>query len=74
MTEHGGKKVNGFTSKYNVEKLVYCEEFREPMEAIMAEKKIKGWTRAKKITLVEEKNPKWKDLLELERDSSLRSK
>lgn len=73
MLEHKEKKAKGFASKYNVDKLIYHEEFETPMDAITAEKKIKGWTRAKKIILIEEKNPKWADLLELERDSSLRS-
>ncbi len=61
--EHKNKIVKGFTSKYNVEKLVYCEEFFEPNDAIAAEKKIKGWVRKKKIALIEERNPEWKDLL-----------
>lgn len=54
--------VEGFTAKYNVDKLVFCEEFASAIDAISAEKKIKGWLRNKKIALVESKNPKWLDL------------
>jgi putative endonuclease len=42
---------------------VYAQEFASPGEAAAAEKKIKGWTRKKKITLIESINPEWKDLL-----------
>lgn len=60
--EHRNKLVKGFTEKYKVYKLVYCESFNNPNEAIAAEKKIKGWLRRKKIALIESKNPKWRDL------------
>ena len=60
--EHRNKMINGFTRKYNVNKLVYSESFISPNEAIAAEKKIKGWVRKSKIALVKSKNPQWKDL------------
>ena len=63
MFEHKNKLVKGFTEKYNVDKLVYCEEFNSPGEAIAAEKKIKGWTRKKKIDLIESANSEFTDLL-----------
>ena len=56
--------IDGFTKRYNVDKLVYCESFVNPNDAIAAEKKIKGWLRSKKITLIRSKNPEWEDLLE----------
>lgn len=62
MYEHKSKLIEGFTKKYNVNKLVYFEEFRNINEAIAAEKKIKGWIRNKKITLIKSKNPEWKDI------------
>lgn len=62
LYEHKNKLVEGFTAKYNVNKLVYVEEFNTSIEAITAEKVIKGWVRIKKIKLVESKNPDWKDL------------
>lgn len=51
MYEHKEKLAKGFTSKYNINKLLYFEEFPSPEEAISAEKKIKGWKRSKKIDL-----------------------
>lgn len=60
--EHKGKLVDGFTKKYKVEKLVWFEEFSNPTAAISAEKKLKGWTRWKKVQLIQEKNPLWKEL------------
>lgn len=60
--EHKNKLIEGFTSKYNVNKLVFLEEFSTSIEAITAEKKIKGWVRRKKIDLIESQNPNWIDL------------
>lgn len=60
--EHKQKIVEGFTKKYNITKLVWYEEFNNAQEAIECEKRIKGWIRKKKISLIESKNPAWKDL------------
>jgi putative endonuclease len=62
VLEHKHKLFPGFTSKYNVNRLVYYEESNSVSGAIYREKQIKGWTRAKKIRLIESRNPKWKDL------------
>ena len=62
--EHKKKLVQGFTSKYNVNQLVYYEEYSKPQDAILREKQIKGWLRIKKIKLIEDLNPGWKDLSE----------
>ncbi len=51
-----------FTARYNVEKLVYVEQFGTAYEAIVAEKKIKGMSRAKKERLIESINPEWNDI------------
>ena len=59
--EHKAKLVEGFTKKYNVNRLVYYEASREVESAILREKQIKGGSRGKKIRLVETINPKWKD-------------
>ena len=60
--EHKNKTVEGFTSKYNADKVVYIEGFENVVDAINAEKTIKGWRRSKKIAIIEEKNPNWNDL------------
>ena len=60
--EHKNGITKGFTSVYNVNKLVYFEQFHDINEAIKREKQIKGWTRAKKNTLVNIENAEWRDL------------
>ena len=62
MFEHKNKLIEGFTSKYNVSKLVWCEVFQMPEEAIAVEKKIKGWVRKKKLDLIKKVNPMFNDL------------
>ncbi|HEU0054478.1 MAG TPA: GIY-YIG nuclease family protein [Longimicrobium sp.] len=64
VTQHKRKLVPGFTAQYNVTQLVYFEEYPNPYLAISREKEIKGWLRARKIQLVSETNPTWKDLSE----------
>jgi len=60
--EHKTKKTKGFTSRYNIGWLVYFAETNDIREAITREKQIKGWTRAKKMALIAEMNPQWRDL------------
>jgi putative endonuclease len=60
--EHKQKLIPGFTQKYNINRLVYYEETSDVTEAIAREKQIKGWLRAKKIALIESRNPEWLDL------------
>ncbi|MCP5274752.1 MAG: GIY-YIG nuclease family protein [Burkholderiales bacterium] len=73
--EHKNKLVEGFTKKYNVDKLVYFEMTSDVLAAIEREKQIKKWRREKKDRLVIAVNPEWKDLsLEWEKDFSLQSK
>ena len=62
--EHKNKLVPGFTSRYNLTRLAYCECFFYPDAAIDREKEIKGWRRSKKIRLIESMNPRWDDLAE----------
>ena len=62
--EHKNKLVPGFTSRYNLTRLAYCESFAYPDAAIDREKEIKGWRRSKKIRLIEAVNPLWHDLAE----------
>ena len=60
--EHKNKLIDGFTEKYNVNKLVYFEETTDVRSAITREKQIKGWVRIKKDALIATQNPEWKDL------------
>ncbi len=60
--EHKNKLVKGFTSRYNIEKLVYYDICEDIESAILREKQIKGWLRKKKIALIESINPEWRDL------------
>jgi putative endonuclease len=62
--EHKNKLVPGFTSRYNLTRLVHYECFVYPDAAINREKEIKGWRRSKKIHLIESMNPHWHDLAE----------
>jgi putative endonuclease len=62
LYEHKNKLVKGFTEKYNVNKLVYFDSTNDVRVAIEREKQIKGWTRNKKINLIESINPMWEDL------------
>jgi putative endonuclease len=62
MYEHKQKLIVGFTRKYNLTILAYFEATIDIRSALAREKQIKGWTREKKIALIEEQNPMWKDL------------
>jgi putative endonuclease len=64
VDEHKKKRVKGFTSKYNIQFLVYYESTSDIHAALAREKQIKGWLRAKKAALIDSQNPTWKDLLE----------
>jgi putative endonuclease len=62
--QHKHKLVEGFTSKYIVNRLLYFETFGNVHDAIAREKQIKGWGRKKKLALIESMNEKWQDLSE----------
>ena len=60
--EHRTKVVKGFTSRYDVHKLVWFEIYDDVVTAIAWEKELKKWRRDWKIRLIEEQNPGWTDL------------
>ena len=60
--EHKMKYVEGFTRKYEVDRLVYFERYVDVEAAILREKRLKKWNRAWKIRLIEDLNPNWDDL------------
>ncbi len=77
VLQHKEGTTAGFTSKYKIDRLVYAEATGDVTAAIGREKQIKGWSRAKKIALIESMNPEWEDLsgalFATEQDPSLRS-
>jgi putative endonuclease len=76
MYEHKMKLASGFTKKYGIDRLVFYETTSDVKTAITREKQIKGWTRNKKIGLIESNNPEWDDISDgwfNRSDSSLRS-
>jgi putative endonuclease len=62
--QHKQGKTKGFTQKYGCNRLVYYEQFQYVRSAIAREDEIKGWSRKKKIAMIESINPKWDDLAE----------
>ena len=60
--QHKEEATEGFTKRYGVTRLLHFERFHEVLAAIAREKQLKGWTRAKKVALIEAENPKWEDL------------
>ena len=62
--EHRRGLIAGFTKRYRIHRLVYCEPFGGIQAAITREKQIKSWRREKRVALIERGNPTWDDLAE----------
>ena len=62
LADYRSGLTKGFVTRYNVDRLVHIEEFTDPLTAIEREKRIKRWVRRRKVALIEETNPEWKDL------------
>ena len=60
--EHKWKEQDGFTARYNCDRLVWFERHQDVQRAIAREKELKGWRRAKKIALIESANAAWVDM------------
>jgi putative endonuclease len=60
--QHKWREHDGFTARYNCDRLVWFEAYQEVQRAIAREKELKGWRREKKIALIEAGNPTWEDL------------
>ena len=60
--EHQSKAIDGFSKKYNLTKLVYCEHCSSMLDAIRREKQLKAWRRDWKRALITAQNPHWEDL------------
>ena len=61
---HKTGAIEGFTKRYNINRLVYYETFKYVNNAIARDKQVKAWTRAKRIALIKSLNPTWQDLAE----------
>ncbi|AKL97975.1 GIY-YIG nuclease family protein [Endomicrobium proavitum] len=64
MYEHKNKLIEGFSKKYSLDKLVYCEICDDINSALRREKILKEWKRVWKIELIEQSNSNWNDLIE----------
>jgi putative endonuclease len=62
LSEHRQRVVSGFTSKYQLSRLIYVEVSSDQTAAFARERQLKKWSRAKKVRLIEAQNPKWIDL------------
>jgi len=62
VQKHKEKLVDGFTSRYNIDRLVSYEEMGTLHDAIFGERQIKAWRRDKKVSSIESENPAWCDL------------
>jgi putative endonuclease len=63
LFQHGDRHdPKSFVSRYNLDRLVFMETYPNAVQAITREKQLKGWSRAKKLKLIREQNPEWRDL------------
>ncbi|MCP4203379.1 MAG: GIY-YIG nuclease family protein [bacterium] len=62
MLAHRRGEGSEFTKRYHIHHLVRLEGFARVRDALLREKQIKGWLRSKKLRLIEEQNPEWRDL------------
>jgi putative endonuclease len=65
ISEHKSGAAPGFTAKYKVNVLVYCEPYSSILEARARERVLKRWRRDWKFELIEAQNPDWRDLTNL---------
>jgi len=65
LQEHRERLTEGFTKSYQATKLIYYEDYPDPISAIAREKQLKGWRRAKKVALINQQNPRWIDLFDV---------
>lgn len=62
VCQHRSRRGGRFTGRYNCVKLVHYEIYRDSYNAILREKQIKGGPRRRKLELIEQTNPEWRDL------------
>lgn len=64
LQQHRTGAANGFSKRYGIARLLFCEAFEHPVDALKAERMIKGWRRSKKLELIRAMNPAFRDLSE----------
>lgn len=57
-----GTHPKAFTKRYDIDRLIYVEEFQDARDAVQRERQLKGWRREKKVALINAMNPDWHDL------------
>jgi putative endonuclease len=62
LAQHRQGDGRAFTRRYQTRRLVYCEHYEVVGDALRREKQLKGWTRARKVALIESVNRDWRDL------------
>lgn len=62
VAKHRSRYYRGHTALYRIDRLVYYEELASAREMVRRERQLKGWTRKRKIALIEATNPAWNDL------------
>jgi putative endonuclease len=62
LYEHKNRMIPGFTHRYNIDRLIYFEMFDDIRQAIQREKQLKGWTREKKLGLIQSSNPNLEEI------------
>ncbi len=62
MQQHREARPGTYTARYNINRLVYSEQFQYVLNAIAREKELKDWSRDRKVELIELSNPTWEDL------------
>jgi putative endonuclease len=64
VRQHRAGDLGGFSARYHLHKLIYFEFFTDIEVAIAWEKQLKGWRRSKKVALINQLNPAWRDLFD----------
>jgi putative endonuclease len=62
VAQHKAKAIAGFTSRYNVDRLVWYESTNSAIDAAERERQLKNWRREKKVALIKMENAEWEDL------------
>jgi putative endonuclease len=62
VAQHKSKAIAGFTSRYNIDHLVWFESIGNAFDAVERERQLKNWRREKKVWLIEMENAAWEDL------------